>query len=114
MLSQHYPTGWVQCRLLSVEKEVSQGADWIESLRHYRLIRSADAEVLRSAALVGNLDWVLLELAETAQRRLATRFQMAVQTVFPLVVIMLGVSVFVMAMAYFVPLVALITELTRQ
>lgn len=113
-MSQHYPTGWVRRRLLSVDKEVSQGADWIESLRHYRLIRSTDAEVLRSAAEVGNLGWALLELAETAERRLATRFQMTVQTVFPLVVIMLGASVFIMAMAYFVPLVALITELTRQ
>ena len=113
-LSQHYPTPWVRRRLLSVEKEVEQGADWIESLRHYRLIRSTDADVLRSAAEVGNLSWALLELAETAERRLAVRFQMVIQTLFPLVVIMLGASVFVMAMAYFVPLVSLISELTRQ
>ena len=37
-----------------------------------------------------------------------------IQTLFPLVVVMLGMAVFIMAMAYFVPLVALITELTRQ
>ena len=78
------------------------------------LIRPADADVLTSAAQVGNLDWALLELAETAERRLATRVQMVVQTLFPLVVVMLGMAVFIMAMAYFVPLVALITELTRQ
>jgi type II secretory pathway component PulF len=113
-LTQHYPTGWVRRRLLSVDKEVNQGADWIESLRHYRVIRSTDADVLRSAAEVGNLAWALLELAETAERRLAIRFQMIVQTLFPLVVVFLGMSVFILAMAYFVPLVALITELTRQ
>jgi type II secretory pathway component PulF len=113
-LSQHYPTAWVRRRLLSVEKEVEQGADWIEALRHYRLIRSTDADVLKSAAEVGNLSWALLELAETAERRLAIRFQMVIQTLFPLVVVMLGASVFVMAMAYFVPLVSLISELTRQ
>jgi type II secretory pathway component PulF len=113
-LTQHYPTEWVRRRLLAVEKEVGQGADWIESLRYHRLIRPADAEVLSSAAQVGNLDWALLELAETAERRLATRVQLVIQTLFPLVVVMLGMAVFIMAMAYFVPLVALITELTRQ
>jgi protein transport protein HofC len=113
-LKQHYPTGWVRRRLLSVEKEVSRGADWIESLKRYRLIRPSDADVLKAASEVGNLPWALLELAETVERRLATRFQMAVQTLFPLVVVMLGLAVFIMAMAYFVPLVALITVLTRQ
>ena len=113
-LTQHYPTRWVRRRLLSVEKEVGEGADWIESLTHHRVIRPTDAAVLRSAAEVGNLAWALMELAETAERRLVTRFQMVVQTLFPLVVVLLGLSVFIMAMAYFVPLVALITELTRQ
>ena len=70
--------------------------------------------MLRSAAEVGNLAWALLELAETAERRLATRFQLMVQTLFPIVVVMLGMLVFIMAVAYFLPLVALITELTRQ
>jgi type II secretory pathway component PulF len=113
-LTQHYPTAWVRRRLLAVEKEVGQGADWIESLTHHRLIRPADADVLTSAAQVGNLDWALFELAETAERRLVTRVQVVIQTLFPLVVVVLGMAVFIMAMAYFVPLVALITELTRQ
>jgi type II secretory pathway component PulF len=113
-LSQHYPTEWVRRRLLAVEKEVGQGADWIESLTQHGLIRPADADVLTSAAQVGNLDWALMELAETVERRLVTRVQMVIQTLFPLVVVMLGVAVFIMGMAYFVPLVALITELTRQ
>ncbi len=97
-----------------VESDVEHGADWIESLWRHGLIRAADAEVLASAAAVGNLAWALLELAEPAERRLATRFQMVVQTLFPLVVVMLGMAVFILAMAYFVPLVQLITELTRH
>jgi type II secretory pathway component PulF len=114
MLTQHYPTWWVRSRLLSVEKEVSQGADWIESLRYHHVIRRADADVLRSAAEVGNLAWALMELAESVERRLATRFQLMVQTLFPIVVVALGLLVFIMAVAYFLPLVTLITELTRQ
>ena len=80
----------------------------------HHLIRVADAEVLASAADVGNLAWALFELADSAERRLATRFQMVVQTLFPLVVVALGLAVFILAMAYFVPLVTLITELTKE
>jgi type II secretory pathway component PulF len=113
-LARHYPAAWVRRRLIGVESDVQHGADWIESLSRHRLIRGADADVLASAAEVGNLAWALFELAETAERRLATRFQIVIQTLFPLVVVMLGMAVFILAMAYFVPLVQLITELTRQ
>ena len=42
------------------------------------MIRAADAAVLASAEAVGNLAWALAELAETAERRLATRFQLVI------------------------------------
>jgi type II secretory pathway component PulF len=112
-LSNHYPTRWVRRKLLAVESDVQQGADWIESLLDHNLIRSADAEVLRSSASVGNLAWALAELAETSERRLAIRLQTLIQFLFPLVVITLGFIVFLFAMAYFAPLVKLITELSR-
>jgi len=112
-LSNHYPTRWVRRKLLAVESDVQQGADWIESLLNEGLIRSADAEVLRSSASVGNLAWALAELAETSERRLAIRLQALIQFLFPLVLITLGFIVFLFAMAYFAPLVKLITELSR-
>jgi type II secretory pathway component PulF len=110
-LANHYPTGWVRRRLARADSDVHDGADWIESLVRYRLIRATEAEVLSSAAAVGNLAWALLELAETAERRLATRFQVVVQALFPLVVVMLGIVVFMIAAAYFLPLVVLINKL---
>ena len=76
------------------------------------MIRAADAAVLTSAESVGNLAWALEELAETAERRLATRIQLVIQTFFPLVVIILGMLVFILATAYFLPLVTLIQNLT--
>ena len=111
-LANHYPTGWVRRRLRRVSSEVQEGADWIESLRRYRLIRATDAEVLSSAVAVGNLAWALHELAETAERRLATRVQAVVQMLFPLMVVFLGVLVFFIGVAYFAPLVTLISRLT--
>ncbi len=114
LLGDHYPTGWVRRRLIAARTDLRQGAEWIESLRRYRLIRAADGEVLRSAAAVGNLGWALDELAESTERRVAIKFQMVIQTLFPLVVLMLGVVVFVTAVGYFAPLVALISKLGDQ
>jgi type II secretory pathway component PulF len=110
-LARHYPTPWVRRRLIAASSDVAQGADWIESLWGRRVIRSTDAEVLSAAAAVGNLAWALSELAETIERRLATRFQGAVQSLFPLAVLGLGMVVFILAVAYFLPLVQLITHL---
>jgi protein transport protein HofC len=111
-LAGHYPTFWVRRRLRAVESDVRHGVDWIQALWRHRLIRATDAEVLSSASKVGNLGWALSELAESTERRLTLRFQAAVQTLFPLVVLTLGGVIFLMAVAYFLPLVQLIQRLT--
>ena len=111
-LATHYPTLWVRWKLIRADREVRQGVDWIEALRRQGLIRAADALVLASAMAVGNLAWALSELADTAERRLATRFQAFIQTLFPFVVIMLGIVIFIIALGYFLPLVQLIGRLT--
>ena len=53
----------------------------------------------------------LEELALSAERRLVTRMQVVIQTLFPLVVLILGVLVFILVTAYFLPLVHLIQNL---
>jgi protein transport protein HofC len=114
VLSRHYPAAWVRRRLLLASSDVHHGTDWIASLKRHGLIRATDADVLASATQVGNLAWALFELAETAERRLAVKFQVTIQALFPLVVVMLGMAAFILAIAYFIPLVELIMELTRQ
>jgi type II secretory pathway component PulF len=111
VLAEHYPAFWFRRKLRGADSYVRGGVDWIEALRRHGVIRTADAAVLASAESVGNLAWALEELAETAERRLATRIQMAVQTLFPLLVVILGMVVFILATAYFLPLVNLIQNL---
>ena len=113
-LADHYPTTWIRRRLRKVASEVTRGGNWIESLESHGLIRSTDAKVLRSAGAVGNLRWAMGELAESCERRLAFRFQSSIQFLFPLVVRTLGFLVFLFALAYFAPLVKLITELSHE
>jgi type II secretory pathway component PulF len=114
LLGEHYPTRWVRRRLSAARTDVRQGSDWIESLMRHHLIRAADGEVIRSAAAVGNLGWALDELAESSERRLVIKFQMVIQTLFPVVVLLLGLVVFVAAAGYFAPLVTIISEIGER
>jgi type II secretory pathway component PulF len=112
VLARHYPSYWVRRRLAQAESDVAHGIEWIQALWRQRLIGSADADVLASAEAVGNLPWALSELAGTLERRMAVRFQSAIQTLFPLVILMLGMVVFILVAAYFLPLVNLIKSLS--
>jgi type II secretory pathway component PulF len=110
-LSEHYPAPWVRRRLEKVLLDVRLGADWIEALWRAGIIRKADAEVLASAASVGNLAWACRELAATAERRQQLRIEVLTQALFPLAVILMGAAVAILCLGYFMPLVMLIERL---
>ena len=111
-LASHYPTLWVRRKLIKVDDQAQLGESWINALYRQGIITQSDAEVLASASEVGNLAWALRELAETSERRLAFRFQAVIQTLFPLVVLSLGLFIGFVAVAFFSPLVALIGRLS--
>ncbi len=111
ILAEHYPARWFRRRLAKVQTDVRLGADWIDALWRAGVIRKPDAEVLASAASVGNLAWACRELADTAERRQQLRMQVLTQTLFPLAVIVIGLVIALLAVAYFIPLVTLIQSL---
>jgi type II secretory pathway component PulF len=111
ILAKRYPALWLRRRLARVAKDVEKGADWIEALWKAGVIRRADAEVLGSAASVGNLAWACRELADTAERRQQLRGQLLVQALFPLAILAIGLAVATLCVAYFIPLVVLIERL---
>ncbi len=111
-LASHYPTLWVRRKLIKVDDHVQLGESWISALRQQGIIEQSNAQVLTSATEVGNLAWALRELAETTERRLAFRFQAVIQTLFPLVVLGLGLFVMFLAIAFFQPLVTLLWRLS--
>ncbi len=94
--------------------DVRLGADWIDALWRAGVIRKSDAEVLASAASVGNLAWACRELADTADRRQQLRIQVLTQAIFPLAVVAMGMAVAFLAVGYFLPLVNIIRRLTDQ
>ena len=99
-------------KLIKVDDQAQLGESWINALYRQGIITQSDAQVLSSASEVGNLAWALRELAETSERRLAFRFQAVIETLFPLVVLSLGLFIGFVAVAFFSPLVALIGRLS--
>lgn len=112
ILAERYPAKWVRRRLARASTDVQMGADWIDALWRRGVIRRADAEVLASAASVGNLVWACRELADTAERRQQLRLQVLIQSLFPLAVLAMGVAVATICLGYFTPLVILIQRLS--
>jgi protein transport protein HofC len=90
------------------------GADWIDALWRAGVIRKNDAEVLASAASVGNLSWACRELADAADRRQQLRIQVLTQAIFPLAVVAMGLAVAFLAVGYFWPFITIIRSLTEQ
>ncbi len=113
ILASHYPTWWVRRKLIKANAAVRRGEPWIDALWRQGLIRATDAEVLGTSAEVGNLAWAMRELSETSERRLVFRFQAVLQTIFPLVVVSIGLGVFFLAVAFFAPLTELIRRLAE-
>jgi type II secretory pathway component PulF len=110
-LAVHYPARWIRRRLTNAYRDVRLGADWIDALWRTGVIRKADAEVLASAASVGNLAWACRELADTAERRQRLRIQVLTQALFPVAVIVVGLAVAFVALGFFLPIVTLIQSL---
>lgn len=111
-LAVDYPARWVRGRLRTAEDRVRGGADWVEALLDQRVIRPAEAAVLSSAQRVGNLEWALEEMGASAERRLGYRLRFWTQLLFPAVVVSFGGFVLVIAVAFFSPLVTLISRLS--
>lgn len=97
-----------------VQADIRAGRPWIGSLVKRRLIRPADAAVIASAERVGNLAWSLRDRADALDRRRLIRLRALALILHPLCVIALGLLVLVLAIVYFMPLVAMISGLVEN
>jgi type II secretory pathway component PulF len=109
-----YPRRRVRRRARWLLRQLAAGANWLEGLRRSRLVGAAEAAVLKAAADARNLPWAMRELATSAQRRHLYRWQLRQQITGPLTILALGLVVFVVVAACFVPLVELIEEMVRR
>lgn len=111
LVAETYPLSIVAGRLHQAANRVEAGMPWCESLQRTGLVGQADAAVLAAAERVGNLEWALEEMANSAVRRQIYRLQAWLQVLFPAAILAVGLFVFVFVCGLFMPLVALIQGL---
>jgi general secretion pathway protein F len=112
LLAATYPIRHVGRRLEWAALHTTQGADWRQSLLQTGLISSADAAVLGAAERVGNLPWALEEMADSALRRQLYRLQVAMQLLYPLLILLVGSLIGYFVIGLFLPLLSLIQGLS--
>ncbi len=99
--------------LKTAHKKCQSGDDCWYALHDAGLLTGNETAVLRSAQRVGNIPWALDQLAESIERRFSYRSQFVVELVHPAVVIVLGVGVGMIFLAFFSPLTSLIQHLAQ-
>jgi type II secretory pathway component PulF len=113
LLGRFYPRPRIRHRLIAANRRIEAGMPWHEALRRSGLIRRGEAAVFESAQRAGNLAWALGLMAESNERRLGYRLQVLSQAVFPFLILMMGMIVGAICLAFFLPLLSLIERLAQ-
>lgn len=110
-LARYHYCPSVRQRLLFVRNELEHGAGLWPSMQSARLVNARELRLLEAATRVGNVPWVLRQIAR--RRRLMTwqRRDFLIQMVFPLCILMLGGLVLWFGSAVFLPLVRIMSSI---
>lgn len=107
-----HPDFWVHKRLVRVEDSIKDGADCWISLYETGFLKRNEAAVLLSAQHAGNLPWALDVIAENIERRTEYRLRVLTDFVRPAVVFAFGLAVAFVGLAFFMPLIKLLNDLS--
>jgi general secretion pathway protein F len=111
-IAMWHPNRWIRYRMRGAVRDLALGITWQESLRRRRLLGEADLAVLAAAERNGNLPWALEQMGDSFSRRAEFRLKAWGEFAMPLVVAAFGLMVALFVVAYFIPLVYLINNLT--
>ena len=101
----------VRKRLERVRHRVEQGEPLADSLRRGRLLPTAAVALVQAAERVGNLPWVLMEVADALANRMVRRLRRISLLLFPVTLLGIGGLVAFMALGMFLPLIEIMTRL---
>jgi protein transport protein HofC len=111
MLAGYFPLSRGRRKLERAARHIDSGGPWFDVLRDVGLITRAESVLFQSAERVGNLPWALEEMADGCGRRSAYRLRAAVSVVFPVMLVVLGSGVFLIAIGLLMPLFSMIQVL---
>lgn len=110
-LARYHFDPTVRQELLFVRNEIELGADLWQSMAAVGMLTEVDVRALRTAERIGNVPWVLDQLADVKRRRTSQRFRNWSEFVLPVIVLLLAVFVLLQALTVFEPLTRLIQDL---
>ncbi len=94
-----------------IREKIAGGSPLAEALAKYpRQFSNLYVNMVRAGEASGNLDEVLIRLADYLQRQASLRAQVSSAMTYPMVLILLGVSVVIFLMSYVVPKITSILE----
>jgi type IV pilus assembly protein PilC len=112
LLAATYPIRRIGRQVAIAHARVMQGADWRQSLLLAGILTHTYAAVLAAAERVGNLPWALEEMADSTLRRQLYGLQIAMQVLYPVLVVLVAGVVGFIVIGLFLPLIALIQGLS--
>jgi len=107
------PSRWLKKKSLRILRRIQQGQDWIKSLRRAGFIDGPEASLLESAERTGNTPAVLGQLALTRDRMQIRKDDLFGKLVFLPCIFAFGAAVGLIVVAMFLPMVKLITDMSR-
>lgn len=101
----------VRNRLERAVQACERGEDCWTALRRQKILRPAELRLVQAAQRAGNLPWALRELADSLEDRRSYRWLAVLEILQPAVVVVIGLGVLFICLAFFLPLVKLIEEI---
>ncbi len=111
-IADRHRRGVVRQRLNNVFYAIKGGDDCWEAMRRQRFITKHERALLQAAQRAGNLSWALSELAGTIERRIVHRLRQLSELLQPVLVLFVGLNVLFICLAFFMPIINLITSLS--
>ncbi len=103
-------TGALRARLGFVDTAIREGHNCWSSFAEQKLLKPAEVDFLQSAERAGNLRWALETLSERIERRCSYSLMTAREYIQPALIVLLGLLVGAIVVAYFLPLVTLVAD----
>ena len=107
-----HPQGDIRSRLERVLGRITAGMGVWPALRDAGLLNARDVSLLEMAERANNLEWALSALAESKERSLLHRWQVAQTLSVPVFTVAAGFLVLLICVAFFMPLVKLLNDLS--
>ena len=109
-----HPEVDIRSRLERVLGRVTAGMGVWTSLRDAGLLNARDIGLLEMAERANNLEWALSALAESKERSLQHRWQVVLTLAVPVFTVAAGLLVMLICVAFFMPLVKLLDDLSLR